>query len=339
MDRERVGVEDPTVLLVNPASRHGRTAFEQYRARLARQLNLVEAAMPPGQEALTEAILEGLARGVTRFVVGGGDGTLGLAAALLKQSAGVLGVLPLGTGNTFALGLNMPTQADAIVDVLAKGRVMRYDVAEAQAQGECRVFLNSLTVGVSERLVELLTPDAKRRWGWLAWPVNVRKAMRATAPFGVRLQWSGGREEYVTRQLAVVNGRTLAGPVMPTPHSSGRDALLEVFRLGGASEWSLIRVTVRLLQGKLLKARDARYMMVSEVTIDTVPRVPVDIDGEVWRAPPVTCRVLPGVLAVITPDAPGSTAHRWPMATRALGVKPRSLVPGQHPAGYGPGRW
>ncbi len=46
-------------------------------------------------------------KGARLVIVGGGDGTMTAAAGELAKSKVVLGVLPLGTGNSFALSLGI----------------------------------------------------------------------------------------------------------------------------------------------------------------------------------------------------------------------------------------
>lgn len=324
MARDCVTPNDPTLLLVNPASRNGRHSFAWYREQLEQRINLVDATLPESAEQLKGAIQQNIQRGVTRIIVGGGDGTLSMAVGEILDSPAVLGVLPLGTGNTFAYGLNLPSRPAALLDLLTSGPVVSHDVGEARTATARHIFLNSATVGLSERLARLLTHEAKKRWGLMAWPINVRKAIRATPPFQVDVTWDGGRAVYHTRQFVVVNGRNLAGPLKTTPQSSSRDALLEVFRLGGTSEWSMARVTWQLLRGKLLTEHDARYLTTRSVTFSTDPPVAVDLDGDVWEMPPVTCRVLPGVLPVITPLDPLPQVRPW---TRMFGKRQAITAP------------
>jgi len=63
--------------------------------------------------------------GAGLVIVGGGDGTLTAAAGQLAKSKSVLGVLPLGTGNSFALSLGITDLEVAafkpVIDACAAG--------------------------------------------------------------------------------------------------------------------------------------------------------------------------------------------------------------------------
>ncbi len=316
----------PTLLLVNPRSRRGSQTFEHIASDLAKRLNLVDQALTDSAEDQANRIRRGLDQGIRRFIIGGGDGTLSAAADALVGSDGILGVLPLGTGNTFSHGLGLPSGWQALCYLLAEGNVARYDVGIADKDGIRRVFLNSLTMGFSEQLVELLTRESKDRFGYFAWIVEFRRALSRTPTLQVTLSWPEGQDSFLTRQLVVVNGRTIAAGISATPVSSGQDGLLEVFRLGGPSLFSIARLGTKLLAGRLLTDREAHYMALTEVAVETTPSLPVNIDGEIWHTPPLTCRVLPAAITVIVPTHRGPVPDRWPLVTRTLGGS-RALLP------------
>lgn len=318
-DRFTATPDMPTLLLVNPGARLGKRLFPVYRKQLASSVNLVDAALTQSREEMVERIRAALSQGIRRIIVGGGDGTLSGAANVLVDTHAILGVLPLGTGNTFSYGLNLPVSPQALVDLLARGPVGRYDVGLAATTESSAIFLNSLTLGFSARLVELLTREAKDRMGHWAWVAEFRKALANTPPLTVSLTWPTGQDRFQTRQLVVVNGRTIVARISATPRSSAQDGLLEVFRLGDPTLISIVRVGTKLLTGRLLDDADARYQSVTEVTVDASPPLSVSIDGEVWRTPPITCRVLPSALAVIAPQEIVSSRH-WPMIPASLGA-------------------
>ncbi len=322
----RVRPDEPTLMLVNPASRHGQNSFDAMRHLAASRLNLVDARLTASADDMVERIRDGLSIGVSRFLIGGGDGTLSQAADELAGSDGVMGVLPVGTGNTFSHGLGLPARLEELMDLLAEGPARRYDLGVAVKDGQQKVFLNSLTMGFSQRLVEMLSRETKSRLGYAAWIVEFRHALATTPVLDVHLTAAGAQDVFETRQLVVVNGRTIAAGISATPTSSGEDGLLEVFRLGSPSLLSILRLGTKLLMGRLLTDHEAHYQAVTELAIRTDPALPVNIDGELWLTPPLTCHVWPAALWVIAPPEAGQSPHRWPLVTRTLGG-PRILEP------------
>ena len=286
------------MLLVNPAARRGAADFSALRDQLAGRLNLVGAGVPNTPERLLDSVDDALARGVRRVVVAGGDGTLSCVAGRLQGTGTALGVVPWGSGNTFACGLGLPGRLSDLLDVLAEGRVHAFDVGWVEdAGGVARAFLNTVTLGVSQRLATLLTPGVKRRLGWLAWPFAIRRALRSTPRVTVRLTYADGTvDAFATRQLIVANGRSLAGPLRATPWASGEDGRLEVFSLGAFG-----RLAALTLLGRHVHDPESHYRICRSVAVACMPPSSLDVDGDVWGRTPVTCRVLPGALDVLAP--------------------------------------
>lgn len=286
------------MLLVNPAARRGAADFSALRDQLAGRLNLVGAGVPDTPERLLDSVGDALARGVRRVVVAGGDGTLSCVAGRLQGTGTALGVVPWGSGNTFACGLGLPGRLSDLLDVLAEGRVHAFDVGWVEdAGGVARAFLNTVTLGVSQRLATLLTPGVKRRLGWLAWPFAIRRALRSTPRVAVRLTYADGTvDAFATRQLIVANGRSLAGPLRATPWASGEDGRLEVFSLGAFG-----RLAALTLLGRHVHDPESHYRICRSVAVACMPPSSLDVDGDVWGRTPVTCRVLPGALDVLAP--------------------------------------
>jgi diacylglycerol kinase family enzyme len=293
--------EEPTALLVNPHARIGREQYQKVREALGNALNLVYAEAPDAAVDFCQAMSTQLDAGIGRFVIGGGDGTLSVAANLLAGRTAVMGVMPLGTGNTFASSLNLPplSSLGELSQVMAAGAVIPIDLGVAQSEQGSRYFLNTATFGMSERLTQLLTPESKRRLGWLAWPKGVGKAMAATPVFQVRLHYQHRFVTFRTRQLIIAKGRNLAGSVFILNRASHQDRTLHVFSLGGKDWLSLLRVGMRLWAGGQISARFAHYCAVQHIEVSTEPLRNIDIDGEVWASAPCAFAVEPQALQVI----------------------------------------
>ncbi len=93
---------------------------------------------------LTASIAQALKKNPDAIVVGGGDGTIRSAAALLKDSRTALGILPLGTLNRLARDLDIPIEIEQAASALAHAEIRAIDMAELNG----RPFLCNSLIGL-----------------------------------------------------------------------------------------------------------------------------------------------------------------------------------------------
>jgi len=86
-----------------------------------------------GSEA-KKAAAKALKRGAQTIVVCGGDGTVRSAAEAMVNTSAALAVVPSGTANLFATGLQLPTDIQDIVDLIVSGDRRSIDTAWCNGQ-------------------------------------------------------------------------------------------------------------------------------------------------------------------------------------------------------------
>ncbi|MGI6855319.1 diacylglycerol/lipid kinase family protein [Mesorhizobium sp. 1B3] len=100
------------------------------------------------ETALTRAAAEKKADVV---MIGGGDGSVSAAAAILQNGDKALAILPAGTMNLFARSLGIPLGLDAAVQAFATGRIREVDMASANG----RPFVHQFSLGMHAKMVGL----------------------------------------------------------------------------------------------------------------------------------------------------------------------------------------
>ena len=104
---------------------------------------------------------------MTRFVAGGGDGTLNsVVNALMKKKRArkvSLGVMPLGTANDFARGAGLPLDdLAAALYLAATGKATSVDVGQANEN----YFINVASGGFGAEVTATTPQDMKKStWG------------------------------------------------------------------------------------------------------------------------------------------------------------------------------
>jgi diacylglycerol kinase family enzyme len=156
-------------------------------------------------EEIEAAVRDAIAARPDAVVIGGGDGTVRSAAALLAGTGVPLGVLPLGTLNHFAKDLNMPPAWRDSVAALAGAVVREVDVAEVNGH----VFVNNCSLGAYAEAVR--RREALRfQHGHGKWRAMVRasfEVFRRLRRLRLRITVAGAVRHVRTPLLVVSNNR------------------------------------------------------------------------------------------------------------------------------------
>lgn len=288
-------------ILFNPGSgrRNGgaREAIEAAMARHPGRFVLREIAK--GRDISAEA--DRAAQEFKIVVAAGGDGTIGAVAEAAQRHGRTLGVLPRGTFNFFARGLNLPTDIDEGIDLIAAGHTRTISLGEVNG----RVFLNNASLGLYPAILTQ-REGTYRRWGRsrLAahWSV-IATFTRFHRPLSLMVAVDGREVRRKTPLVFVARSAyqlKLFGLKGSDDVRAGRFAL---FFAPDASRWGLFLMAVRLAWGTMKEGRDFTYFTGEEIDVETrSKRRIVARDGEREKmSSPFRFRVRPDALRVIAP--------------------------------------
>jgi len=308
--------EGPAVLVVNTRSRSGRETFESARRALAeRGVPLARCHALSRAQRLPNVLEEALAQGARRILVGGGDGTVSLAASRLLGRDVTLGVLPLGTGNDFARSLGIPDSVEGAVEVIVGGYTARVDVGLANG----RPFLNPASLGLATAIARRLTKRLKQRAGKLAYPMAAAAELWELQPFRLRMKSDTESVELMALQLVVGNGRYHGAGNVVAPDATLDDRRFHVYAIQAPSAESgregtglghvqdisaLARIALKLRRGEHVEHPHVTSLRTSRLFVETEPVQDVNADGEISGHTPVLFEVVPAALRVYAPPPP-----------------------------------
>jgi YegS/Rv2252/BmrU family lipid kinase len=284
------------ILIVNAASRSGADAFEQARDKLiAAGVELIEAKAVKNPKSMDGAVKRAIKR-APMVIVGGGDGSLSSAVDFFMGTDTVLGVLPLGTANSFARTLGLPLDIDGAVDVLANGEARSIDVGCINGD----YFLNAAALGLAPKVAESVPHGLKRRLGrfgyliWAGWSAANFHAFRLKVDDGERIHrlWA--------TEVRIANGRFHGGMelIESADVESGQIVVQavrgrSVVRLG----WSYLASALKL-EARHVTTREFRG---PKLVVSTRPPLSVSIDGEVAATTPLEVSAVPNAVTVAAP--------------------------------------
>jgi YegS/Rv2252/BmrU family lipid kinase len=293
-------------LVWNP--RAGR-ADDRAREHVLTQLGrLGDATFRPVRDRLgpDACAREAVADGADVVVAAGGDGTVSAVAAALIGSPARLAVLPMGTSNSFAAALAIPDDLDGAIAALGAGHARVIDLARVTTRDGARVMVLHCMVGFHADTIERTAPEAKRRWGALAYVASAVRELAALAPFAATLDAGSDVVRCRAAAIAVTNVAPVKtvlaqGPSrLPADHGCVEITIVAMETIAEAIATG-IHLLVRALEGAPADRPNVGSFSARRVTITTDPTQRVVVDGESAGLTPVTIDALPRALTVVAP--------------------------------------
>jgi YegS/Rv2252/BmrU family lipid kinase len=280
-------------LIVNAQSRSGRDQFEQARSLLeARGIVLDAAHALDSPKRLHDTVEAAVAAGAKMIIVGGGDGSLSSSVDVLVGHDVVFALLPLGTANSFARSTGIPLDLEGAVDVIANGRRATVDLGMIDGD----YFCNVAAIGLAPLIAETI-PHGLKRWlgrvGYLSWVVVSLFRFRAFT-----LIVNG--EAMEATEVRIANGRFQGGAEL-IDDADPQSGELVVQAVRGRTRFGLIKSWLASMLRLQSRRATTREFHGRELRIETIPPLPISIDGEVLAHTPVMARVAPRVIAMALP--------------------------------------
>jgi YegS/Rv2252/BmrU family lipid kinase len=285
-------------LIVNPVAGGGRPARSlprvqaELRARgFEQRFEYTKSLAHAGELALEAAAAGEVA------VAFGGDGLISAVAGALRDSDGVVGILPGGRGNDLCRVLGIPLKPVAACGVLASGVVRPLDLGEAGG----RTFAGIASCGLDSVVNQIANETTVVRGS----PVYALALLRAlpgwrAAGFEVGIDGDPPRQ-FTGYSVAAANSRQFGGGMRLAPDASLTDGLLDVVIIEDMTKLRFLRLTPTVFSGRHLRYREVSVLRGREVHISATEPFTLYADGEAIAELPVTVRVLPAAVQMIVP--------------------------------------
>jgi YegS/Rv2252/BmrU family lipid kinase len=285
-------------LIVNAKSRRGQALFERACKALSGLPYPVDAHAVENPDDLVETVRNALAKKPQLVILGGGDGTIsGLVDLLVGQNV-VLGVLPLGTANSFARTLGLPLDIEGAIEAIRTGVPKRIDLGKIDGD----YFANCAAMGISPQIAETVPHGLKKvlgrigYLGWASWQFARFKPFILTVDDGTE-----------AKTMRVVEVRISNGPyhggTWLVDEASINSGEIVVQAVTGRYKRTLVKNWAASFFGHESRHQDTVTFSGKSLRIETKPSLPISIDGEVLAHTPVTAQVAPGVIEVMVPAA------------------------------------
>jgi YegS/Rv2252/BmrU family lipid kinase len=228
----------------------------------------------------------------------GGDGLIGAVAGALRDTDGVLGVLPGGRGNDLARVLGIPRDPAAACQVLASGAVRPLDLGEVDG----RTFIGIASCGFDSDANRIANETRIVR-GNLVYAYGALRALIRWRPARFELVLDGGREHVVTGfSVGAANSKAYGGGMYAAPDAELDDGLLDIVTCAEMPKRRfLISLMPKVFKGTHVDEPEVTVVRAAEATIAADRPFTVYADGDPIAELPVTVRALPGAVRVMVP--------------------------------------
>lgn len=289
------------LLIVNPAAAGGRLGKQWPRVRsLLESVGLkIPQAFTRAPGHATELAAEAVAKGTEAVVAVGGDGTIcEVVEGLHQAGGGVLGILPLGTGNDTARTLGIPCKLKAAIATLNQPQVREVDLMGVGS----RVVVNAVGMGMLGA-INVKAAGLKKMRGLTAYLLAAVHTLFRYRPPTVELESEGFRYRGPMTILAIHNGPTTGGGFRLAPGAVPDDGQLEACLVEGVGIAGRFPRLLAALRGTLHRWPKSHFLRFHRLRLSCQQPLDAHLDGNPFRCDPpgIEVSVLPRALSVLAP--------------------------------------
>lgn len=299
-----IHIKPKTFVVLNPVAgvSEPRTVRERIEAALQARHVPFEVYETTGQkdENIRQLVTSAVKKGFKLFISAGGDGTLSSVIDGLVGTQLPLVIIPTGTWNALARALDIPLQIDRAVELVFQEH--KIQTIDAMQVGD-GYFVLSVSAGVGALTMKDVERQDKRRLGKLADLRKVVEEVLEFRAFQFEVKIDGKLTKFRASELMVANTSILGIKALQLdPSIRMDDGKLNVCRIYANSITDYLKLAVSMFRSD--QKRNWNVLCVEareEVEIRSRERLPVQGDGDLIGQLPITVKIRPKAIQVVTP--------------------------------------
>lgn len=285
------------LFILNPAS-GGKEDRKQLIKKLEEALPGVELAVKEtsGQDDLSMIQKEAGRKDWDAILVGGGDGTINLAAPVIIERQLPLGIIPLGSANGLAACLGIP-DVDEALEAIRSGNLETIDAIKMDGQ-RC---IHMSDFGFNAGLIKRFERSNER--GMMSYFKSSLGEFLEMKPYHFVIESGNNSEEIEAKIVVMANGDRYGTGAIINPWGKMNDGILEIIALNPEGLDEMISLSVSLFRGTLEELPGVKKWAVQSASVHNPDGATFQIDGEVMedtRMVEIVCE--PGPLRVFAPE-------------------------------------
>ncbi len=208
----------------------------------------------------------------------GGDGTINEIGKALINTNVTLGIIPLGSGNGLAFGLNYPKfkKIEAYLEFIQKRSIIKIDTARINDD----IFLNIAGFGFDGYISYQFDIQAKR--GLINYTLLSIKSFFSFSPFDLSISINKEKNKIFKNILLVgiANGKEFGNHFTIAPKANFSDQKLELILIKKPPLFALPKFTYQMRWGNLMNSKYVKYFSINQAQMECNQKQYANIDGE-----------------------------------------------------------
>ena len=207
-----------------------------------------------------------------RIIIIGGDGTIRMVAEAIAKEDVILGIIPAGSANGFALDLNLQLTLEKNLEVAFLHQFMEVDIVTIN--GKISIHLSDL--GLNAELIKNYEQgEIHGKWGYAL--NTITTLFDSGEPFTAKVKANNETFGYVARMIVIANAKKYGTGVVINPNGVMNDGKFELVIL---KNFDLI-IFGQIISGNMPSdPDDVEIISTDKATIELDAPVSFQIDGE-----------------------------------------------------------
>lgn len=272
---------------------------EKARARFRTsgiQLDLHETRYPGHA---TEIAKKYISEGSKEFICMGGDGTLyetinGLCVNGIKPDIR-LGIIPVGTGNSFLKDFNQHTMN--LADKIIQNKTRYCDIIETQHTKGKLFWINIFSFGFTAN-VGATRNEKFPNAGTIGYSFSVFLELKELSSTHFSMKLDGAPLETDATFISINNTRFTGGNMMMAPNAKPDDGLVDVIEVQKMTRMELLRAFPKIFKGTHTSLSNVKSHKAKSIEFNFTQPLDVMIDGEMKNIQPLSMQVLPKAIQI-----------------------------------------
>ena len=225
----------------------------------------------------------------------GGDGTLHEVLNGYYQNTSSkkppIGIIPNGTGNSFAIELGLQTfEYEKAIEIISKNKIKKVDIGHCKMQNGEFYFHNILGFGMVADINE--AANKYKKLGNHSYTIASLEKIMALRTFDLEITLDGKTLKQDNLFVEISNTTNTGSDFIMAPEAKIDDGLLDVTISRKTSRWNVIKIFTQVFKGTHIHHPDIDYIKAKEIIVKTKIDETLTPDGEQYGSTPITVKCL-----------------------------------------------